>query len=81
MKGKQCHRKPNYNAQLSMDAEAGMIVAGDVNDAREDSGYSTGPDELRWHRCEKGVMHRRRSRRLVGPPTRRWRERDGAPAP
>ncbi|MEE8170091.1 MAG: IS1182 family transposase [Phycisphaerae bacterium] len=39
MKDKEGRRKPNYNAQLSVDAgAAGMIVACEVNDAPEDSG-------------------------------------------
>ena len=38
-KDKEGRRKPNYNAQTSVDAGAsGMIVACDVNDAPEDSG-------------------------------------------
>lgn len=42
MKDKEGRRKPNYNAQLSVDAAAGMIVACDVNDAPEDSGQLSG---------------------------------------
>ncbi len=39
MKDKEGRRKPNYNAQMSVDAgEAGMIVACEVSDAPEDSG-------------------------------------------
>lgn len=39
MKDKEGRRKPNYNAQMSVDAgEAGMIVACDVSDAPQDSG-------------------------------------------
>ncbi len=38
MRDKESRRKPNYNGQVGTDAEHGMIVAEDVNDAVEDSG-------------------------------------------
>jgi transposase len=41
MKDKEGRRKPNYNAQLSVDTAAGMIVACEVNDAAEDNGQLT----------------------------------------
>jgi hypothetical protein len=41
MKDKEGRSKPNYNAQLSVDATAGMIVAQEVNDAPEDAGQLT----------------------------------------
>jgi transposase len=41
MKDKESRVKPNYNAQASVDASVGMIVAQAVNDAAEDSGQLT----------------------------------------
>jgi len=38
MKDKEGRSKPNYNAQLAVDASAGMIVAENVNDQPSDSG-------------------------------------------
>ena len=38
MKDKEGRSKPNYNAQLAVDAAAGVIVAAEVNDQAEDSG-------------------------------------------
>ena len=41
MKDKEGRRKPNYNAQLSVDGSTGMIVACEANDAAEDTGQLT----------------------------------------
>jgi transposase len=41
MKDKEGRRKPNYNAQMAVDEASSMIVAGDVNDAAQDSGQMT----------------------------------------
>jgi transposase len=41
MKDKEGRVKPNYNAQIAVDATAGMIVAEAVNDAADDSGQLT----------------------------------------
>lgn len=41
MPDKEGKRKPNYNAQLAVDAESGGILAGDVNDEADDSGQLT----------------------------------------
>jgi transposase len=38
MRDKEGRRKPNYNAQIAVDAEAGVITAADVNDNPSDSG-------------------------------------------
>ena len=38
MRDKEGRSKPNYNGQIATDAEHGVIVATDVNDAVEDSG-------------------------------------------
>jgi transposase len=38
MRDKEGRSKPNYNSQIGTDAEHGVIVAADVNDAVEDSG-------------------------------------------
>lgn len=38
MKDKEGRSKPNYNAQLTVDTAAGVIVANEVNDHPEDSG-------------------------------------------
>lgn len=38
MPSKKGKRGPNYNAQIAVDAESGMIVAGDVNDQADDGG-------------------------------------------
>ncbi len=41
MPDKEGKSKPNYNGQIGVDATAGVIVAGDVNDRAEDSGQMT----------------------------------------
>jgi transposase len=41
MKDKEGKSKPGYNAQIAVDAEAGIIVALDVNDRPEDMGQLT----------------------------------------
>ena len=41
MPDKEGKRKPNYNAQIAVDTEAGMLTAQDVNDRTEDSGQLT----------------------------------------
>jgi transposase len=41
MRDKEGRRKPNYNAQLAVDADSGMILAEQVNDRAEDSGQLT----------------------------------------
>jgi len=38
MEGKDGQFRPNYNAQIAVDAASGMIVAQDVNDEADDSG-------------------------------------------
>ncbi|MCP5120327.1 MAG: IS1182 family transposase [bacterium] len=41
MPDKEGKRKPNYNTQLAVDAERGVIVAQDTSDATDDSGQLT----------------------------------------
>jgi len=41
MPDKQGKRKPNYNTQIAVDAEHGVIVAHDTSDAADDSGQMT----------------------------------------
>jgi len=60
MKDKEGRRKPNYNAQLTVDEAAGLIVAAEVSDQPQDVGHPPRRARRRWRRSWRTAGGHRR---------------------